>query len=445
MTSWQIPTILATQIQRLSNALDRRLQPYFQLVFIGLLVTRERRRTATSWFRAVRLARDFQRGYRAIHAVGRKAESLSTTMLLTVVQSPAVATNERLCFTLDDTPTARYGPHVEGAGIHHNPTPGPAAHDFLYGHVWVTLGCLVHHPEHGAISLPVRAELYVREQDVPRLPTDYRWEFRTKLQQAADLCDWLGTWLKHKGKTLWLVADGAYAKREVLDAARRNGITVVSRLRKDAALRSLPEPRRAGQRGRPRCYGSKAISLTKRAGQKSGWTTAEFTLYGQKVTKTYKTFLATWGVAGGVIRVVLVKEEDGWRAYFCTDPNATVADILGMVADRNSLEQTFKDVKEVWGAGQQQLRNLHANIGAWHLNLWAYTLVELWAWEQSDAQLVDRSASPWDDEPRRPSHLDRRKALLAATLRAEFQAAQGGRGQTRKMRNLVERLMLLAA
>ena len=65
-------------------------------------------------------------------------------------------------------------------------------------------------------------------------------------------------------------------------------------------------------------------------------------------------------------------------------PNATSAEILDMVADRNSLEQTFKDVKEIGGAGPQQLRNLHANIGAWHMNLWAYTLVELWAWETSE-------------------------------------------------------------
>lgn len=445
MTSWRIPAALATPIARLSSSLDRRLQDVFQLVFIGLLVTRERRRTATSWFRAVRLEWAYQRGYRTIHAAGRQAQTLATEMLLTVERSPATARDERWCFTLDDTPTARYGPHVEGAGIHHNPTPGPASHDLVYGHVWVTLGRLVQHPEYGAISLPIRAELYVRQQDVPRLPKDYHWEFRTKLQQAADLCDWLGTWLKHKGKPLWLAVDGAYAKREVLDAARRNGITVVSRLRKDAALRSLPEPRRQGQRGRPRRYGSETISLAKRAGQKKGWTTAELVLYGAKVTKTYKTFLATWGVVEGVLRVVLVKEDDGWRAYFCTDPNATVADILGMVADRNSLEQTFKDVKEVWGAGQQQLRNLHANIGAWHMNLWAYTLVELWAWEQRDAQLVDRSASPWDDQPRRPSHLDRRKALLAQTLRAEFQAAQGGRGERQKMHELVERLLLLAA
>ena len=45
---------------------------------------------------------------------------------------------------------------------------------------------------------------------------------------------------------------------------------------------------------------------------------------------------------------------------------ASVAEILEMVADRNSLEQTFKDVKEAWGAGQQQVRNLRAKVlGRW--------------------------------------------------------------------------------
>ena len=69
------------------------------------------------------------------------------------------------------------------------------------------------------------------------------------------------------------------------------------------------------------------------------------------MTKTVKTFLATWKPAGGVIRVVLVQEEDGWRAYFCTDPAASVQDILEAAAGRTAIEQTFKDVKEVEGRG----------------------------------------------------------------------------------------------
>ena len=83
-----------------------------------------------------------------------------------------------LLFGLDDTPTKRYGPKVEGAGIHHNPTPDPADQKFLYGHVWVTLAWLVRHPLGGAIGLPLRAWLYVRRRDVGKLPRWYRMPFR---------------------------------------------------------------------------------------------------------------------------------------------------------------------------------------------------------------------------------------------------------------------------
>jgi transposase len=82
------------------------------------------------------------------------------------------------------------------------------------------------------------------------------------------------------------------------------------------------------------------VDLGKRAGQRRGWTTGRFDLYGETVTKRYKTFRATWRPAGGEIRVVLVDDPRGWRAYVCTDPAAGVADILGLVADRFSLERT---------------------------------------------------------------------------------------------------------
>jgi hypothetical protein len=46
---------------------------------------------------------------------------------------------DRLLAVIDGTPAKRYGPHVEGADIHRNPTPGPADQKYLYGHTWVTL------------------------------------------------------------------------------------------------------------------------------------------------------------------------------------------------------------------------------------------------------------------------------------------------------------------
>ncbi|XQW26417.1 hypothetical protein ACOYYX_06965 [Singulisphaera sp. PoT] len=184
-------------------------------------------------------------------------------------------------------------------------------------------------------------------------------------------------------------------------------MTVVSRLRRDAALRTLPGPKPPGRRGPAPTYGPDAIDLAKRAGQRRGWSTGTFELYGEDVVKRYKTFTATWRPAGGAIRVVLVDEPKGWRAYFCTDTRASVAEILGMVADRFSLEIAFRDCKQVVGAGQQQVRLIRANVGSFHICLWTFTLTEAWAWSREDGELVDRSASPWDSPSRRPSHADK--------------------------------------
>ena len=228
------------------------------------------------------------------------------------------------------------------------------------------------------------------------------------------------------GKRLWIVADGAYAKRPFLKPLRTLGVVVVSRLRKDAALticrRNSKRDNDAGA-ARPRNYGKKRISLAKRAAARRGWQTIECVQYGKTVTKQYKSFLATYRPACGMIRVVIVQEPAGCEFFFCTDPEASVQEILEAFADRSAIEQVFHDIKEVWGAGKQQLRYLWANFGAYHLNLWMHTLVELWAWNKSKTTICDRRDSPWDDPGRRPSHADRRKALQRTILTRIFVAS----------------------
>jgi Transposase DDE domain len=444
MTSWPVPQELSSWLLLLASVLDARQYERFTALVGGVLFARGRR-TVTSWLRAAGITADFKPCYYLLSSLARRTDELARLVLLRVAL-PAVAPRDgRLLFGLDDTPTKRYGPRVEGAGLHHNPTPGPAGQRLVYGHVWVTLALLARHRLWGVIALPLLARLYVRQTDLTKLPRRYGWAFRTKLELAAELVGWLARWLKWTGRELWLACDGAYAKRPLLRAARTAGVVVISRLRKDASLRSVPPPRRAGQRGRPAVYGPGRVSLAKRAGQSRGWQQEEFVLYGAAVVKRFKTFLATWRPAGGLIRVVLVREAEAWRAYFCTDPEASVAAILSAVADRFAVETAFRDLKEVWGTGQQQLRNLLANIGAYHLNLWLATLVEAWAWGQRKGRLVDRSASPWDDATRRPSHADRRRAVQRAGVQAEYQAATNGRGGTRKIQRLTRRLLRMVA
>jgi hypothetical protein len=73
-----------------------------------------------------------------------------------------------------------------------------------------------------------------------------------------------------------------------------------------------------------------------------------------------------------------------------------------------------------------------------------YSLVEAWAWPQSAEVLVDRQASPWDSEPRRPSHQDKRKALQKEVLQKEIAEALAGPPSQEKIRALGQRLLELA-
>jgi hypothetical protein len=427
----------------LAASLDARSAPRLACLFLGAILARGRR-TVTSWIRAAELSQEFRPCYTTVWAAGRRADRVAVRLIHDVVK-PLLASMNRLVLALDDTPTPRYGPLVQGAGIHHNPTPGPAGGPFVYGHVWVVLGLLATHPMWGMIALPLLARLYVRKKDLPAIDKKHRPKFATKLELAVELVQWAKGWLDFLGQPLWVVADGAYAKAAFLKPLITLGVVVVSRLRKDAALWTVPSVS-TGKRGRPRKYGTQRIELAKRAGQERGWTTETFELYGKATQKKYKTFLATWRPVGGVIRVVLVDEPKGWIAFFCTDLTASVADILGLVADRFSLETCFRDCKEVVGAGQQQVRHVWASVGAFHICLWTFTMTEVWAWNQPEDELVaHRSVSPWDDKPRRPSHADKRRAWRRELLTKEIDGVLRAEIDSEKIHDLAERLLTLAA
>jgi hypothetical protein len=441
MTLSHLPASLANAFGRFAHWLDSRSAARLPTLLLGILFASDRR-TVTSWFRAAGIAAEFRQSYVTVCAVGRRFEDIAISTFLAV---KPLMSRERLLLAIDDTHTPRYGPEVEGCGIHHDPCPGPAGGKFIYGHVWVTLAALARHEDRGTIALPLQAQLYVRRADLPKLPPERPRAFRTKLEMAAEQLVWLKPWVEGHFGQLWVVVDGGYAKKPFLRGAKKAGFTVVSRLRKDAALYSLPEPKPRGRRGPQATYGKSRISLAKRAGQTRGWEEVRCVQYGEEVTKTIKTFLATWRPAGGVIRVVLVKEEDGWIPFFSDEAEVTAVEILEAMADRNAEEQVFKDVKGIWGAGQQQVRNVHSNEGCFNLNLWMYSLVEAWAWDKEEEDLVDRSASPWDAEPRRPSHNDKRKSLQNVALREEIEEALSGRPTRERMRQLAERLLARAA
>src|SRR5688572_12766723 len=120
-------TLWITNLACLLHATNAwRLEP----LLVGMLYARGRL-TVSSWLRGGELSDDYQSYYYFLGSLGRKVKPLAGLWLHAVLR--VVNPGERFLFAIDDTPTKRYGPHVEGAGIHHNPTPGPAEQKYVYG------------------------------------------------------------------------------------------------------------------------------------------------------------------------------------------------------------------------------------------------------------------------------------------------------------------------
>ena len=448
-TQAKVPLIgsMAVMIQAIQSLLDQRIAFRLPIIMAGAMLAKGRR-TASSWFRFAGVKDDWDCFYNTLTSIGKSVASLASPLLRIIAKRLDPGPGNFWTIAIDDSPTKRYGRCVEGANVHHNPTPGPADGDWLFGHCFVCAALVARHGSWGVIALPILSFLYVRQCDIPKLDAKYPWKFETKHQLALRLVQLIVQCLRDLGTQAGfrVVFDGAYAAGPLIKPLVQSGITVISRLRRDAKLTDLPPARQASKRGRPRKYGLNRIDLKKRAEHPQGWTSTSYVCRGGAVLRRYKTFMATTTIADDPILVVIVEFNNGeWAAYFSTDTNIATEQLLETIADRWSIEEAFHDTKEIWGAGKQQVRNIWSNIGCWNLNGWLYSLVELATWDEDQAALVDRSDRPWDNAERRPSHADRRRSIARKMLEKRFFAEFEASPQTSKIRELWTDLLSLAA
>jgi len=173
---------------QLASSLDKRSAPRLAALFLGAVIARGRR-TVTSWIRAVQGGEQYHSYYTALAATGKNAQAIAIGLVLNVIK-PLLGGSRRITLAIDDTPTSRYGPRVEGAGIHHNPTPGPTHDAHVYGHVFVVLALLLTHKAWGTHAFPLLARMYVRKTDLPKTPAPRRPVFQTKLEMAVASLKW---------------------------------------------------------------------------------------------------------------------------------------------------------------------------------------------------------------------------------------------------------------
>ena len=441
--------VFQTIAERLASKLKTQIKTFFLPLLLGTLLALARRRTVTTWLRAAHISEDYRNIFYHMPSIGRKSQELFGEMLANILEQlkDAITLAPFIRIVLDDSPTKRYGKKVEGAGYHHNPTPGKTDATLCFGHCWVVATLVITHPLFGETSFPIAAELYLRKKEIDTLKEKYHRTFKTKTTMAVEIIKRLVSQFTGSEKTIEIIVDGGYAKDTVLlPLGKLPMVTTITRLRRDAVLFEIPpQPMKRG-RGRPKMYGHR-MDLKSFVESSDGWQEVECRQYGRVVSKRVKSFIAASRLTRGKpIRVVLVKENDKtWLPLMSSDAEMSVVEILESYAVRFGIEEMFKDLKDVWGWGKQELRKLESNEAATTMNMLLFGMTELATWERSQEELVDRRDCPWDDGERRPSHADRRNFLRRAMVARDFYDALRGAGITTKIIRTLEKLMRLAA
>jgi hypothetical protein len=423
----------------LSSVLHQRSEWRLAMILVAMFFARGRK-AITSWLRAAGINRCYKAYYYFIGSLGNKTENIATELFEIMVKRIYKNTNTVLV-AIDDSSTSRYDPKVAGAGIYRNPTPTPDGRKFIYGHIWVTLSAIARHKNFGTIGLPLLTRMYVKAKDIKNVGLF----FQSKTEQAVELSKWAYNCCINLGERFWIVTDSGFTRASFLKPVVKMGTVIITRLRKDAVLYAELKQPKKHKRGRPRKYG-KRLKLANIIKSSDGWFKVKVFLYGKEEVKDVKVFKALYKPAGCQVQMLVVRESnDCFRAFMCTDLSASAQEILEAVADRYAIKQNFSDIKEIEGAGQQQVRTLGSNIGAFYLNLWLHSMVELWAWGKSAKLLCNRSDSPWDDAYRRPSHADKCAALRREVLKQTFFLSSDKSHEINKIQKQFYKLLKLVA
>ncbi len=288
---------------------------------------------------------------RAVWSPLALAQVLLKLLLKTFTQAQDV-----LVFGIDPTIERRWGRKIAARGIYRDAVRSSDSHFVkVSGLRWISLMLLTPIPWAERIwALPVMTVLSPSEryyQQRGRTP-------KTLLERSLQMLKVLRRWLPER--ELVVVGDNAYAALDFLDAAQQLDVTVIARLRLDAALYE-PAPPYAG-RGRPRKKGKRLPTLARGLNDPTTvWQRHNLTWYdGQQRPMDLASGSAVWyhtGKAPVPIRWVLIRDPQGVYApvaLLCTDPLQSRANIATWFVQRWQLEVTFEAARRHLGLETQR-------------------------------------------------------------------------------------------
>ena len=238
----------------------------------------------------------------------------------------------------------------------------------------------------------------------------------------------LRRWLPRR--PLVLVGDNSYAVLDFLHCCQslREPVTLIARLRLDAALYAPAPPRQPGQNGRPPLKGARQPPLKALLDQpQATWASATVAWYdGTTRTVELKSQTAVWYRSGKtpvLIRWVLIRDPQGAfapQALLCTDPASAPNQILQWFVLRWQLEVTFQEVRTHLGLETQRQWSDQAIARTTPilLSLFSWTTLAAHALQKRHPMTQRRAA--WYDKPS-PTFVD----AIALVRRHLWLASEG--------------------
>lgn len=355
-------------------------------VLLGGAILAPGRRTVAAALRVMGLeqAPRFERYHRVLNRA--TWSSLAASRVLLGLLVTVLVSSGPLLLGIDETLERRWGAQIAARGIYRDPVRSSKGHFIkASGLRWICLMLLVPIAWADRVwALPFLTVLAPSE----RYNHGRGRRHKTLLDWARQMLLVVRRWWPDR--PLVVVADSTYAALEFLAACRgwSNPVTVVTRLRLDAALYAPAPPRAPGQVGRPRLKGERLPTLAAVMDEPAtSWTpvtVADWYGEGPRVVEIVSR-TAVWyhgGLPVVPLRWVLIRDPAGsfdTQALLCTDPDAAPEQVLAWFVRRWQLEVTFEEVRRHLGVETQRQWSDLAILRTTPALLGLFSLVTLFA------------------------------------------------------------------
>lgn len=297
-----------------------------------------------------------------------------------------------LVIGVDDSHLRKTGQKVAAAGWYRDPLGPPFHTNLMWSQRFIQLSAAVPDPTNPKRSrmIPIAVEM------IPKLPKpakdasqeDLEHYEKIKalnspgahairlLQQIREHLDASGTQAE---RIMWVCGDGDYSNSTLMPHLPPKTV-YIGRTRTDINLLGVPKQPRRRSTGRPRSYGKPLPTPEELRKDKTVPWEYLTICNGPRMTKVHYKHIsqAKWHIAGEktIVQVVVIaplrykKRKDGpWRrtkpAYLvCTDANIPVEQLIQAYFWRWGIEVNFKEEKQLFGAGQAQVRSASSVITA---------------------------------------------------------------------------------